>query len=251
MNTFPGARRWRIVVVGAVALRGALPAGGARAQSPWRVVRAATTIDLARAEAVPAEPYDAAGRAVAEGVRACLGAGPEPAELDCLRGLAEDARAAIDIRPDGAEGHYWLAVTLGLQVEFLGGRDKVAAASEVYREARRTLELDAGHAGAHHVLGRLEAGVMRMGRLSRFLATSLLGGDALGEASWEEAEALLRFAEEHEPWVPEHHCELAALLHDRGRTEEVRVEAKHVLALPRQPGDARVREQAAELLEKM
>jgi len=77
------------------------------------------------------------------------------------------------------------------------------------------LEIEPSHPGAHHVVGRLNAGVMRMSRLDRFLARTLLGGDVLDQASWSLAREHLETAEAHDPCVPDHHYELARLYLDR------------------------------------
>jgi hypothetical protein len=125
-----------------------------------------------------------------------------------------------------------LAVVLGLRAEREGGRTKVGAASALHSELEAILALDPEHARARHMLGRLHAGVLRMGRVTRWIATNLLGGGELKKATWEEAERNLLFAEERDPGVPDHHMQLANLYRDTDRPELALREVEHVLALP-------------------
>ncbi len=151
----------------------------------------------------------------------------------CLLREAEDvARARVDEAPDDVDGHFALAVVLGLRADREGGRTKVRAASGLLEELRVVLELDPEHAAAHHLMGRLHAGVMRMDSLTRWIATHLLGGGALAQASWDEAERNLAFAEARAPQVLEHHYELARLYQDTHREALALEELGHVLERP-------------------
>jgi hypothetical protein len=69
---------------------------------------------------------------------------------------------------------------------------------------------------------------MRLDRVTRFLATRLLGGGELRHASWDEARRLLESAERSEPCVPDHHFELARLYLERGEDEAGWLELSHV-----------------------
>lgn len=102
------------------------------------------------------------------------------------------------------------------------------------------------------MLGRLHAGVRRMNGVVRFIATRLLGGEALGDASWEEAERHLDFAERHAPEVPDHHLQLARLYHDTDRPALAQAEVEHVLALPAvSPMEQAAREEALQLKQSL
>ena len=138
------------------------------------------------------------------------------------------------------------------RTEVEGGRTKVAVASELHTELRSILELDPDHARARHLLGRLHAGVLRMGCLTRWLATNLLGGDQLKQATWEEAERNLSFAEANAPEVAGHHLQLGNLLNDTDRPELALVEVAHVLDHAAvSPMERVVREEALLLKEKL
>ena len=161
-------------------------------------------------------------------------------------GYAEQA-AAID--PADVDARYWMAASAGLLADAEGGRTKIRWANRAWQESGAVLALDSAHAGAHHIQGRLHAAVMRLNRVLRFLARSLLGGDALKGASWEAAERHLTLAAELDPREPGHHLELAMLYLDRDRPAEAR-QALLVTrsTTPRREPDRRARATAEELL---
>jgi hypothetical protein len=158
------------------------------------------------------------------------------------------ARAGAESRPEDVPSRFALAVVLGLKADRNGGRTRVLAAAELREELDAVLELAPDHARAHHMLGRLHAGVRRMNRVVRWIATRLLGGGALDGASWEEAERHLAFAEERAPEVLDHHLQLAKLYRDTGRPGLALEEVEHALALPaRSPMEIAVRDEAVGL----
>ena len=167
--------------------------------------------------------------------------------------LAEaQAQAAVAGHEEDVPRRFALAVVLGLRADREGGRTKVLAASALHKELEGILALDPEHARARHMLGRLHAGVLRMNRFTRWIATNLLGGSELKKATWELAEENLTYAEERVPEVSDHHLQLANLYRDTDRPELALVEADHVLALPvRSPMEQAVHDEAAGLKEKL
>jgi hypothetical protein len=147
-----------------------------------------------------------------------------------LRDADGQARAAIVGHEDDMGRRYALAVVLGLRANSEGGQTKVRAASDLSKELEAILAADPSHAGARHMLGRLHAGIRRMSRVTRWIATNLLGGDELKRATWELAEENLAFAEEHAPGVADHHLQLALLYRDTGRRQLAVEELSHVMA---------------------
>jgi tetratricopeptide (TPR) repeat protein len=170
----------------------------------------------------------------------------------CWYALAEAvAREEAAAAPESLDAQYRFALTLGLRADVEGGRTRVGLANELYGQLQTVLEMDPDHADAQHIFGRLHAGVMRMNRVTRFLATRLLGGDALKGASWEEAERLLASAAQSRPDVPDYHYELGRLFEDTDRPELAAEEARHVLALePRDAGEELMRQRAQALMER-
>lgn len=148
---------------------------------------------------------------------------------DLLEEAEVHARAAITGYEADIGRRYALAVVLGLRADSEGGQSKVRAASDMSTELDVILAADSSHAGARHMLGRLHAGVRRMNRVTRWLATNLLGGNALKSATWEKAEENLAYAEEHAPGVADHHLQLALLYRDTGRPLLALEELAHVM----------------------
>jgi len=154
---------------------------------------------------------------------------PEGRRKELLREAETLARAALEGHEADTDRRYALAVVLGLRATIEGGRTKVRVASALSTELEAILAADPNHAGARHLLGRLHAGVRRMNRVTRWIATNLLGGDELKRATWEAAEENLLFAERSAPSVSDHHLQLALLYRDTGRQELAVVELEHVM----------------------
>jgi len=155
----------------------------------------------------------------------------EDRSKDLLREAETRARSALAGHEDDLERRYVLAVVLGLRTNIEGGQTKVRVASALSDELDAILELEPGHAGARHMLGRLHAGVRRMGRMTRWIATNLLGGDELKKATWVAAEENLVYAERQAPEVSDHHLQLALLYRDTGRPGLAMEELGHVMAM--------------------
>ncbi|MCG6954843.1 MAG: hypothetical protein LJF04_02540 [Gemmatimonadetes bacterium] len=169
-----------------------------------------------------------------------------------LKEAEVQARSAVEGHEDDVGRRFALAVVLGLRASREGGRTKVLAASALYKELQAILALDPENARARHMLGRLQAGVLRMSRVTRWIATNLLGGGELKKANWKEAESNLVFAEEHAPEVSDHHLQLAYLYRDTERPELALREVSHVLALPAvSPMEKEVRAEALRLQERL
>jgi hypothetical protein len=165
-----------------------------------------------------------------------------------LREAETHARAAIAEESEGAGDigrRYALAVILGLRANAEGGRNKVQVAAALSDELDVILAVEPEHPGARHMLGRLHAGIRRMGRVSRWLASKMEGGDVLSRATWESAEENLAFAEEHAPHIADHHLQLALLYRDTGRPELAAEEVAHALEFePRNALEVAVRDEA-------
>lgn len=132
----------------------------------------------------------------------------------------DTARALVREAPGDAHARYLHAVALGQRLELTGIREKVRLGAATRAEAETALELDPDHPGAHHVLGRLHAGTMRLNPVARFLAKRVLGAEALEGASWERAEDHFVRAHRLEPDNPRHSVELGVLYLDTDRPDE-------------------------------
>jgi tetratricopeptide (TPR) repeat protein len=163
--------------------------------------------------------------------------------------LARRAEAADSLGP---EGHFAVAATVGMASLTLGRKERIRRAKIIRHQALRTLELDPGHDGAYHVLGRWNAEIMRLSGFSRFFAKSFLGAGIFGQASWEQAIANLQKAVELDPERIYHRLELARIYADRKRYQEALDQLGRIASLPdRELLDPLYRERAAALGRKI
>ncbi len=149
-----------------------------------------------------------------------------------LKEAEVEARSALVGHESEVGARFGLAVVLGLRTEREGGKTKIGLASDLNKELDKILVIDPMHGRARHLQGRLYAAVLRMGTITRWLATSIMGGGELKKATWQEAENDLVFAEVHVPEVSDHHMQLANLYRDTKRPALARTEVEHVLAMP-------------------
>lgn len=152
-----------------------------------------------------------------------------------LAAAEELSRALVSGYPDDADAWYWRAVALGVRTEYSGPFQKLTTGPDVLDATVRALELDSLHAGGHEMMGRLHAAVMRLPWVIRQLALRMGLGDALGNASWEEAERHYRVAAAQDPAALAPRLELGKLLLDRGRPDEAARWLEAVVE--RSPGD--------------
>ena len=132
------------------------------------------------------------------------------------------AEAAVRANPDGADGHFAVALVLGRLSRTKGTKERVRFAQVIFDEATRAIELDSTHDGAHHVLGAWHAEVKRLSGLQRFFAKRLFGGGFMDRASWDAAVAHLERAVALRPEHVYHRLELAEVYADRGRYSSAR-----------------------------
>lgn len=158
----------------------------------------------------------------------------------------------VAARPDAADAWRWRAVTGGLLAELSGPHEKVRLGRMAYDSALRALELAPEHAGAHHVLGRLYAGVAELGWLTRFFAARMGMGELVDAASWEDAEHHLRRAVSLDGTDLVYRFDLALLLVERERIEEAVPHLRDVVtARVDDEHERRQRERARELLREI
>lgn len=172
----------------------------------------------------------------------------EKEDRKCYFRMAEAlARHLLFEDPGNPEARYWYAAAMALRANDEGGRTQVQLAKSAHEQSLLALSLVPDHAGAHYIVGRLHAAVMRLSRVKRFVATKILGGSALSAASWETAESHLAAAARLDPGVPEYHYELGALYLDTGRPELALAAFEEVIACPRvHPTDGALQAMAEE-----
>ncbi len=172
---------------------------------------------------------------------------------DSLYALAErHASRAVAAEPAAANGHFALALAIGRGSLSKSKEERIRRATEIRTEALAAIELDPGHDGAFHVLGRWNAEIMRLSGFSRFFARSFLGAGIFKYASWQAAIANLERAVQLDPSRIYHHLDLAEVYIDRKRFADARAELEKVDTLPlREVLDSAYKADAAALLAKI
>ena len=159
---------------------------------------------------------------------------------------------AVAAEPNRADGHFALAASLGRAALLVGPEEKVRRAILIRNEALRTLALDPRHDGAHHILGRWNAEIMRLPGLQRFVARHFLGARIFNEASWPRAISHMRKAVEQNPGAIYHHLALADIYIDHKQLREAEIHLRLVDSLPaREAMDTNYRQQAASLRQRV
>jgi len=169
---------------------------------------------------------------------------------DSMYALAEVyARRAVAARPDDADGHFTLANAVGRVALTKGKKERIRLARTIRDAALRAIELRPTHDGAHHVLGRWNAEIMRLSGIQKFFARTFLGARIFNEASWDAAVANLEKAVELNPRRPFHRYDLATVYVDVERYADARAQLEEVGRLaPLDYGDEDHKRRAAELL---
>lgn len=159
---------------------------------------------------------------------------------DSLYAKAERlSRRAVAANPEGADGHFLVAYSVGRASLTKGTKERIRRAAEIRTAVLRAIELDPRHDGAYHLLGRWHAEIMRLSGFQRFFAKSFLGAGIFGQASWQEAVANLEKAVELAPNRIYHRLDLAEVYVDRKRYSDARRELDAIAALPAAaPGDS-------------
>ena len=163
------------------------------------------------------------------------------------------AERAVRSDPNGADGHYMVAVAIGRVALNMGPRERVRLARVIRDEALRATELNPRHDGALHVLGRWNAEIERLPGLTKFFARTFLGASIFSEATWENSEMYFTQAVALEPDNIYHHLDLAETLVDMEKYPEARTHLERVAALPLgcDLNDPTYKQQAVELLQRI
>ena len=175
------------------------------------------------------------------------------AERDSLYARAERyAQRAVAAYPAGADGHFALAASLGRAALMVGPEEKVRRAILIRKEALRSLAINPRHDGAHHILGRWSAEIMRLPGVGRFLARHFLGARVLDEASWPKAIFHMEKAVELAPGRIYHHLALADIYADANRLRDAEAQLRLMDSLPvREALDSNYRRQATALRQRL
>jgi len=176
-----------------------------------------------------------------------------PARRDSLYSLAERyAGRAVAADSGGADGHFALAAAVGRGSLTLPQDARIRRAGIIRREALRAIELDPGHDGAYHIMGRWNAEIMRISGISRFVARNFLGAGIFKQASWNKAISNMEKAVELDSSRVYHRLELARIYADRKRGADAEAQLHVVESLPlREVMDSIYKRQGVELRRRL
>jgi tetratricopeptide (TPR) repeat protein len=170
---------------------------------------------------------------------------PKEEQLDLFERAADAAERTITLDSLQPEGHFQLARALGKIALFKGIFKSVGLAKRVKKEVEIVLELDPGHDGAYHILGRWHREVAKKPKFVRLP----LG---LGAANKKKGLPLLDKAVELRPAFIHHRLEYAISLLDRDYEKEAREQFEICLSLPADgPLDIKYQNEAKDYLAKL
>ena len=164
-------------------------------------------------------------------VYVCSGEVKENGEREPYFKKAEEcARRCIRIDSAKAEGHTWLAATLGYLALNAGIKDQVGLSAELHSEIDRAIGLDPANDAAYSIRGSFYRALGNVSWVQKQLATLFLGD--LPDGGFKDAEAALKKAIDLAPDVMRHQYELGVLYLDWGKRQEAQRAFETAAALP-------------------
>ena len=130
----------------------------------------------------------------------------------------ECAQKSVQLDPNNASAHTWLAAALALKADKIGSKEKVRRAAEIKKELHRALELNPHDDVAWSMLGSYNYQVSKIGWFSRMVGNAVIGG--MPEGNRLEAEKDFKKAITLNPRVIRHYHELALIYLEENRKQE-------------------------------
>lgn len=97
-------------------------------------------------------------------------------KTEYFRKAKDLAQKAITQNPTDAEGYYVMSVAMGRIALIAGSKERVAASTDIKKNAETALRYDPKHAGAWHILGRWNIKVANLNFAEKAAANVLFGG---------------------------------------------------------------------------
>ncbi len=145
----------------------------------------------------------------------------------------EYAQRAIKANDKEDEAHFVYAVALGKLSLISGSEEKLKNAKLIKSEAERTIQLNPKHAGAYHILGRLNREIANMSSIKIMAAKSLYGGVPEG-CSFENAEKYFDKAMELRPNYILYHYDAAVNYEYMDKDDKAKALLQKAITLPMQ-----------------
>lgn len=141
------------------------------------------------------------------------------------------AQKAIKLNDKEDEAHFVYAVALGRLSLIAGSEEKLKNAKLIKSEAERTIALNPKHAGAHHILGRLNREIANMSSIKVMAAKALFDGIP-ENCSFEKAEEYFTKAIELRPNYILYYYDAALNYDYMGKKDKAKALLQKALTLP-------------------
>jgi tetratricopeptide (TPR) repeat protein len=168
--------------------------------------------------------------------RSAIDIGEFDRDIDHRTQLYERARdfATRAVRANGtdAEGHFQLSRAVGKVALVAGVRDKVRLAEAVRIHALDALARKPNHDGALHVIGVWNAEIRRLNGFQRMMAKTFMGGQVLGEASWDAAVSYMQRSVAADPTRIVHRLDLGKIYIEVGKKQLAREQFEWIAKAP-------------------
>ncbi len=149
-------------------------------------------------------------------------------------------------------GGYWQLASTGLRAKNAAPRYGAELADQIWTGGYALLARAPDDPRVHSLLGRLHMEIMSLSWTERVLGRLIVGGEVLGNATWDDAEMHLTRAVELEPSSPRYLLDLALLHAARERPTAARLLAERVLGLRSDAVDAEaVKQAASDLIDRL
>lgn len=158
---------------------------------------------------------------------------------------------AIEIKPDGVEGHLYAAIAYGRRALSVGAKERVQLSNKIRSEAEKAIELDPKNDIAYHVLARWHRKISNLSWIEKKFANMFLGGIPK-DASIDKAVEYFRKAIELNPNYINHYLELGITYIDKKEFANARESLDKALSLTAiSPRDKKYQQEAKKLLEEI
>lgn len=159
------------------------------------------------------------------------------------------ANQALRINPNSSEANFVMAIAMGRMALILSGKEKINAVDEIKKYAELSIKCDPSNYKPYHVLARWHYEVSNLSGLERTFARIFYKG--LPPASLKEAIINYEKCRSLVPDLKVNYLELAKCYHRNDEDKKAMDMLNKAITMPDKiQDDARVREEAKELLKK-